>query len=267
MPQVPNKSLFSTLNHVARDIPNLMAAIGKLSEKSEYDLKFVFDTINDPRHEIGDGETTVEGTRPNEMQNAFRQKKYKRGNTDRRSVSGCVVAGYTPDVEFHLDGFHENRVTHAARDEYGYPATVYPYVFTVIVRSGVGVITSVALLPVEPLYLFVILVIVVVTHPHSILGHDVLWNAGPDMQGAAGQAHDPVAGGAQPVRDDSRDGVGAGEPGEEGKEGLTRSQYDHAERGPISDSLVMILSISTRSNNIHSLAIKERTMFLYMNEM
>lgn len=58
------------------------------------------------------------------------------------------------------------------------------------------------------------------------------------MQGAAGQAHDPVAGGAQPVRDDSRDGVGAREPGEEGKEGLTRSQYDPAERGPISDSLV-----------------------------
>lgn len=28
------------------------------------------------------------------------------------------------------------------------------------------------------------------------------------MQGAAGQTHDPVAGGAQPVRDDSRDGVG-----------------------------------------------------------
>lgn len=61
---------------------------------------------------------------------------------------------------------------------------------------------------------------------------------GPDMQGAAGRAHDPVAGGAQPVRDDSRDGVGAREPGEEGKEGLTRSQYDPAERGPISDSLV-----------------------------
>lgn len=61
-----------------------------------------------------------------------------------------------------------------------------------------------------------------------------------DAQGAAGQAHGPVAGGARPVRDDSRAG-GVGGPArraEGGQEGLTRSRYDPAERGPISDSLV-----------------------------
>lgn len=58
------------------------------------------------------------------------------------------------------------------------------------------------------------------------------------MQGAAGQAHNPVAGGVQPVRDDSRNGVGVCEMRGEGKEDLTRSRYDPAERGPISDSLV-----------------------------
>lgn len=51
-----------------------------------------------------------------------------------------------------------------------------PYVFTVIVRGGVGVIAPVALLPVKPLYLLVVLVIVVIAHSHSILGHDVLVN-------------------------------------------------------------------------------------------
>ena len=88
----------------------------------------------------------------------------------------AFVVGYTPDVEFHFDGFHENSCNARGTRRVEYPATVYPYVFTVIVRSGVGVITSVALLPVKPLYLLVVLIIVMVTHSHSILGHDVLVN-------------------------------------------------------------------------------------------
>lgn len=48
------------------------------------------------------------------------------------------------------------------------------YVFTIVECGSIVIITTVALLPVKTLYLFVIFIVIVITHSHLILRHNVL---------------------------------------------------------------------------------------------
>lgn len=57
---------------------------------------------------------------------------------------------------------------------YDISSQVNPYIFAIIIRRGIGVIALVTLFPVEFLYLLIVLVIVMIAHPHAILRHDVL---------------------------------------------------------------------------------------------